>query len=112
MDTLGVQVKKQEFLVDVLKTVAIIVDLPFGIPVIFLTVSAAVMVQIALEACTFLIALVPLAAKGTALHATGTITVLVQLVIYHHVVHLLFFYLVINVHQDDVSLDILGTLAR
>ena len=112
MDALGVQVKKQEFLVDVLKTVAIIVDLPFGNPIVFLTVGAAVIVQITLKACTFLITFVPLAAKGTALHSTSTITILVQLIVYHHIIHFLVLYLVIDVHQDDVSLDILGALAR
>ena len=111
VDAHRIAIEEKEFFVDVLEAVFFVVNGPFGIAVIFLTVGAAVIIDIAFEACAFLIALVPFAAKGARLHAGTTIALFVQLVIDDHVVHLHVLDLIVDIHEDDVSFDILRALA-
>ena len=69
VDAFRVPVEEKELLVDVLETVLVVIDLPFGIAVVFLTVKATVVVDIAFKTRAFLIALIPFAAEGAALNA-------------------------------------------
>ena len=110
MDAHRVQIEEEELLVDVFKAVLFVVDRPFRIAVVFLAVSAAVIVDIAFKARAFLVALVPFAAKGARLYAR-TATILVQLVVNDHVIHLHVLDLIVDIHEDDVSFDILRALA-
>ena len=111
MNAFRVQVEEEELLVDVLKSVLLVVDRPFGVAVVFLAVGAAVVIDVAFKACTFMVAFIPFTAKGAALHAASPVALLVQLVVNDHIVHLLIFNLFVNIHQDDIRFDILGAFA-
>ena len=106
-----VAIKEEELFVDVFKAVFFVIDGPFRSAVVFLTIRATVVVDIAFKACAFLVTFVPFAAKRTGLHTRTAIALLIQLVINDNIIHLQVLDLIIDIHEDDVSFDILGAFA-
>ena len=106
-----IAIEEEEFFIDVFKAVVFVVDGPFRGAVVFLTIRATVVVDIAFEACTFLVTLVPFAAKRTGLHTRTAIALLIQLVINDNIIHLQVLDLIIDVHENDVRFDVLGAFA-
>lgn len=64
MDAHRIAIEEEELFVDVFKAVFFVVDRPFGIAVVFLAVGTTVIIDIAFEACAFLITFIPFAAEG------------------------------------------------
>ena len=73
-----IAIEEEEFFIDVFKAVVLVIDGPFRGAIVFLTVRAAVVVNIAFKACAFFIAFIPFAAKRTRLYARTAIALLVQ----------------------------------